>query len=469
MPTMSPLPAAVLHMSIPALRLVATAIAAMGLAFGAHAQVAAVSAPTSELGRRIDAAFEAAFPLYEMARARFNAVVNPLNPNPIVPNGALVNRRTLIDYTARDVTTPNNDTLYSAGWLALHATPVRVAVPHIEGGRYWSIALLDMFTNNFAVLGRRDEGEGPLAVVVIGPDWRGPVPPGRVLRAPTNDVQLVGRFLVDGAADLPAVHRIQDGLRIEPLDPQAKLLPQWVPVTTSTDPENFLAVVNEMLSRNPVVPAADAAAYRGWADLGIGGGRFAFQRTRPDVQAAWRQRLPVLHEGLRAGLQYGARIVDGWSVPSSRVGDFGSDHALRAAVAFGGLSALPASEAIYLNLETDPATGQPLDGRRRWKLIVPPLDVSGFWSISMYEKMPDGRLFFAANPIGRYSVGDRTPGLQRRADGSIELLLQHEAPADTRNWLPTPAGPMALTLRAYLPSEALRLGEAPLPRLVAAD
>ena len=85
---------------------------------------------------------------------------------------------------------------------------------------------------------------------------------------------------------------------------------------------------------------------------------------------------------------------------------------------------------MYLNLESDPASGQPLTGARRYRLVVPPIEARGFWSLSMYEKDGDGRLFFAANPIGRYSVGDRTPGLQRRPDGTIEILLQHEPPAD---------------------------------------
>jgi hypothetical protein len=276
-------------------------------------------------------------------------------------------------------------------------------------------------------------------------------------------VQVVVRLLVDGIADAPQVHRLQDAIRIVPLDPKAPLLPQWVPVSASTDPENYLAVVNEMLSRNPV-PSAESARFHSWADLGVGGGAFAFARASAEVQAAWRVRLPVLHEGLREGLKRGARQAQGWSVPSPDVGDFGTNYAVRAAVAFGGLSALPSREAIYLNLEHD-ATGAPLDGRQRWKLIVPPIDARGFWSVSMYEKDAEGRLFFAANPLGRYSIGDRTAGVERRPDGSIELLLQHDPPAVTRNWLPTPAGPMAVTLRIYLPSEAMRRGEAPLPRL----
>ena len=425
------------------------------------------SAPASALEKRVDDAFIAAYPLYEMARARFNAAVNPLNPHPFPPNGEPARRRTLIDNTARDVTTPNNDTLYLATWLDLHHTPMRIQVPRVEGGRYYSIALLDIFTNNFAVLGRQHDGDGPLDVVVVGPGWTGPVSKGRVLRAPSNDVQVVGRFLVNDHADLPAVIRLLDATRFTPVIPGAKPVPQWVPVTTSTDPANFLAVVNEMLVRNPV-PTAEAAAFAGWADLGIGGGAYAFVRAKPEVQAAWRARLPVLHEALKAGLRHGARQVSGWGVPAAQVGSFGSDTHLRAAVAFGGLSALPATEAIYLNLETDPS-GRPLDGSRRWKLVVPPLQAKGFWSLSMYEKDADGRLFFTDNPLKRYSIGDRTAGVQRQPDGTIEVLLQHVAPADQRNWLPTPKGAFAITLRAYLPSDALRRGEAPLPRLVAAD
>jgi hypothetical protein len=37
---------------------------------------------------------------------------------------------------------------------------------------------------------------------------------------------------------------------------------------------------------------------------------------------------------------------------------------------------------------------------------------------------------------------------------------------DTHNWLPAPKGAYAITLRAYLPSESLRRGEAPLPMLL---
>lgn len=431
---------------------------------GGFAQVA----PANAIEARVDEAFLAAFPLYEMARARYNAAINPLNPQPLVANGAPVNRRDLIDHTARDVTTPNNDTLYSASWLDVRATPVRLQLPRVQDGRYWSVALLDVWTDNFAIPGRGTLGEGPLDVVVAGPQWRGDTPAGiRVVRASSNDVQLIARFLVDGPADLPAVHRLQDGLRITPVDPGARSEPQWVAVTRSTDAANFLAVVNEMLWRNPPT-GARGARFESWRDLGFGGGADALARVSPDVRKAWETRLPVLHEALKVGLSYGARKIGPWSLPSPAVGNFGDDDALRSAVAFGGLSALPSSEAIYLSLDTTPE-GKPLDGKRAWLLDVPPLDVKGFWSVSMYTKDADGRLFFADNPIGRYSIGDRTPGIVRQSDGHVRVLMQHEPPADTRNWLPTPEGAYGIVLRAYVPSAALREGRAPVPKLIPAD
>ena len=86
----------------------------------------------------LQAAFEYTFPLYEMARTRYFTVELPANPN----RGAnrIGHRRTLSDHSSRNVTTPNNDTLYSSAWLDLSAGPVEITVPKISR-RYWSFHL----------------------------------------------------------------------------------------------------------------------------------------------------------------------------------------------------------------------------------------------------------------------------------------------------------------------------------------
>ncbi|HMV71292.1 MAG TPA: DUF1254 domain-containing protein, partial [Pseudomonadales bacterium] len=159
-----------------------------------------------QLEQRIDEAFIELFPLYEMGRARFNSVGNPLNPYRHTPNGTPVHWRTLVDHTARMTTTPNNDTLYSAAWLDLHSTPVRVHVPAIGHGRYWSIALLDAYTNDIVVLGRRNDGDGPVDVVVVGPDWQGDLPGERLIRQEEDGTAIY--FLLRGSVRIEVNGRV---------------------------------------------------------------------------------------------------------------------------------------------------------------------------------------------------------------------------------------------------------------------
>jgi hypothetical protein len=58
------------------------------------------------------------------------------------------------------------------------------------------------------------------------------------------------------------------------------------------------------------------------------------------------------------------------------------------------------------------------------------------------------------NDAHRYSVGDRTAGLQHGADGGLTIYLQPGSPGPGRepNWLPTsPDQPWFVILRMYRP------------------
>ena len=94
-----------------------------------------VSMSTTSLEDTIAEAFVYAFPLYEMARTRWNALDNPANPARARPN-VPGHRRALTDHRSRAVTTPNNDTLYSSCWVDLSAGPVRLQVAPLPAGRY---------------------------------------------------------------------------------------------------------------------------------------------------------------------------------------------------------------------------------------------------------------------------------------------------------------------------------------------
>jgi hypothetical protein len=113
------------------------------------------------------------------------------------------------------------------------------------------------------------------------------------------------------------------------------------------------------------------------------------------------------------------------------------------------------------------ADGVALDGTRSYELRFPsPPPCRAFWSVTMYDATD---FFLVANPIGRYSIGDRTPGLVHAEDGSLTIVLQHDEPAEPwrrANWLPTPAAAFRPILRMYEPGDAVFDGRYELPPIV---
>lgn len=443
--------------------------ALVGLA-GCASPSAGPATPTPDPHRE---AFVTFFPLYEMTRLRFNAIDDAANPRRTELH-RFNHLRRLLDHTSRAVSTPNNDTLYSSARLDLRAGPVRVEVPAMPG-RYHSLQFIDAHTENAAIV---RGGTGPAGASigtrlwVVGPgDTSAPPKPGpgeQVVRVATQDVWLLVRVLVDGPADIAAVATLQEAMRITAPQPAAAYPPVKRAPPKDPTPEQFLATVNEALERNPPGGAL-ATQVRSLAAVGLGGA--GWNGLDAAARERWLQAWPALTALLRQPLAALSRQVAGWEYPPPELGRWGGNTLLRATVALQGIGALEASEALYLSTSLD-SGGQPLMGGRRYRVVVPaaglPVREQGFWSLTMYEVMPDGRLFLTANPISRYSVGDRTRGLVRAADGSLVLALQRTAPAqasDAANWLPTPAGPFRLMLRAYLPTEALASGGAALPRV----
>lgn len=146
------------------------------------------------------------------------------------------------------------------------------------------------------------------------------------------------------------------------------------------------------------------------------------------------------------------------------MGRYGDDYLFRSAVAWKFIYTNSPEEALYPIAETD-ADGDPLSGEHRYVLRFPPGDlppVDAFWSITLYDSI--SRLM-VDNPINRYSIGDRTPGLAYEDDGTLNIYIQHEPPDTERrsNWLPAPTGRFYLNARAYIPRPAMLDGTYRLP------
>ena len=375
--------------------------------------------------------------------------------------------RKLLTHRNRWVTTPNNDTLYSDGWLDLSHGPLRITVPD-TGERYFSLAFMDMYTNNFTILGTRTTGNGGGVYTVVGPYHQVPADAENVIRAPTPRVWALARLLVDSEEDLPAARAIQDQLFVhegavnEPVDPGE-------PVLRDAPWNQYLAEANYLLRREPP-PVTDGLVLEEIRALGIGPDQhFDAQRFDAEQAQAIEAGLKEAHDWLARIQRARAATVAGWTYPNARTGDFDQSYVLRAVVAVGGLAALPPEEAFYMRADGDGEDGL-FDGNQRYRLHfpageLPPLE--SFWSLTLYEAMDDGQFFFADTPLRRYAIGDRSPGLRFNDDGSLDIWIGADSPGADRenNWLPANRGPFSLFFRGYMPKRALLNGHYRLPRV----
>ena len=365
----------------------------------------------------------------------------------------------------REVVRPNFDTLYSISFLDLTKEPVVVSAPD-TGSRYYMLPMLDMWTDVFAVPGKRTSGTKPGNFAVVPPGWQGQLPSGlQKIQASTPYVWIIGRTQTNGPKDYDAVHKVQDGYTITPLSQWGKT-PQ--PVTAVIDPSvdmktppldqvnkmpaaAYFKYAAELVKLNPP-HSTDWSLVARLKRIGIEPGKsFDFEGLDPSVRQALEKAATDGLKGMYAKIPTVGRVTNGWSMNTDTMGVYGNYYLKRAIVAMMGLGCNQPDDAIYpINL-TD-GDGKPLVGEQKYVLHfnkeeIPP--VNAFWSVTMYDEAG----FQVANPINRFAIGDRDE-LKYNADGSLDLYLQHESPGSGKesNWLPSPAkGKLGVTMRLYAP------------------
>jgi len=368
------------------------------------------------------------------------------------------------EYTA--IVRPNNDTFYSLAWMDLRAEPVVMTVPAIPLERYYSFQLIDLYTHNFDYIGSRATGPGAGSYLIAGPRWSGEAPDGitKVIRAETDFAVAIGRTAVFGADDVENVVALQEGYEVVPLstftgEPAPEPAPELM--LPPYDPEQaqsagFINYVNALLPYlNP--PPSEATLWRRFEAIGIRAGEpFDVEGLDPQVREAIDAGITVAMDRITTEAASLGRVENGWTLTEDL---FGAREAMqgrylrRAGAAYFGLWGNTLEEAYYPNADVD-SDGEPLDGSRYSYVLrfaedrLPP--ARSFWSLSMY-KLPEQ--LFIENAIDRYTIGDRTEGLEYGEDGSLTVYIQNESPGPEKesNWLPAFDGPFSVTLRIYWP------------------
>ncbi len=418
----------------------------------------------------------------------------------LLPGAPMNTTGCLADYMSpaqRWVVTPNNDTIYGAGFANLGVEPAVIQTPaDAPAGHYWTIQIVDVFTNVIHQLGSASATPAG-KYLLVGPDWKGEKPAGfiDILRMPTN---IAGVFPRSFAARTPEAKAralaVLDQIGMYPLsknqqgpmkkeceayarnavfppgvtaqmiaaDPDASR-PQWV------NPKTFWDDLEKMLAANPVVGPADTAMADQARTL------IALRKSNPAYKAMLDRVALAADADLHASstyVQVGVDAGNGWQRQEG-AGLWGTDWFSRAQATVIYIYVNDYREATYFVRGTD-SKGALLDGRHTYTMTfskdaLPPMDRSrgGFWSLTMYDK----DYFMLPKPAnGRTNVGTVSLDvneLKFTADGSLTITMSHEPPAaDARaNWLPAPEGQFALIVRAYVPTKPVLDGQYKLPNV----
>lgn len=403
----------------------------------------------------VSQAYTYAFPLVIMDATKTSST-NTETPTPgHAPVNQLIHAQKLADAQSKMVVTPNVDTVYTQAWLDISNEPMVYVMPKAD--RFFNMQVLDGWTNTSAVL---DEA-GTYAFTLS--DWEGKLPDGVTrVDVPTATVWLIARVMLSGNEDLPNVYALQEKMRLLPLSayiqggdytaPKGTYTKEndFVPVEKvfSMKPKDFFDTANTLMLENP--PAgADAKVLEKFATLNIGPGmKFDSSVLTGDVATQWADMLQQLRKNLLAGATTYSVQLGQWQYFDAPIGDFGTEYTYRALVALAGLGANTIDVAIYPKTGVD-YTGAELTGEKKYVMhfeTLPPTMEDGFWSVTAYGNDD----FLIDNPIDRYCINDRS-NFKQNEDGSLDIILSKEQPADSSNWLPVSGDAFHLYMRIYTP------------------
>ncbi|PEA53051.1 hypothetical protein CON64_20370 [Bacillus pseudomycoides] len=374
-------------------------------------------------------------------------------------NGLVLNqfvyKEELTNPTDQFIVSPNVDTLYMYAWVDVSEQPVILHVPNTHD-RYYTVQLLDAWTNTIANIGRRKTGTAKGCFAIVDPYWKGTLPSemNRVT-ALTNTVWVLGRILVKSNEDIFRVRELQKQFIITNLSGNSSVVKEHKDKILSKTPVEelsaieFIKLMNKEMQKNPP-PLGEQILFRIFKYIGINPFESTiFQSVNLDILKGVNRAIKDAVNIIRSSHQF-IKAKNGW-LYSDKIGIYGADFLTRAAIAYSGLGENVKEESIYQRALIDD-TGEELTGKQKYILHfekdnLP--EVEAFWSVTVYNT----DFYLVENPLHRYAIGDRTRGLTYNKNGSLDIYIQHEVPKGKEsNWLPVPKGNFNLVMRYYQPN-----------------
>jgi hypothetical protein len=443
---------------------------------GAGAQTSILPAEARSIAAE---AYIYGFPIVDGYKTLYAQAVDTEGSDFKAPFNTIGNTANVFTPEDRAIITPNSDTPYSFVWLDLRAQPVLLSLPKVDPNRYYSVQLIDLYTQNFAYLGRRTTGSDGGVFMIAGPNWKGEKPAGvtKLIRSETEIVYALYRTQLMGPADLDDVRKVQAGYKVQTLAaylgtaaPAAAPTIDWPkPQADMLDSPSLFRYLNFLLQFCPAEPSEKTLLQR-FAQIGVGAGHSFDEKQLPEATRA--ALIAGIEDGKTQFADFKKTKVDTHQITSSDFfgtrADLKNNYLYRFSGARLGIYGNSGAEAEYVGGFVD-VDGQPVDASKHNYTLhfaagqLPPNEA--FWSLTMYDGKDQ---FLVANALKRYLINSAMEAeLKRDADGGVTLYIQAKSPGTDKesNWLPAPDGPFYTVLRIYQPKPDVHSGKWKAPQL----
>jgi hypothetical protein len=374
--------------------------------------------------------------------------------------------------------TPNPDTIYFMPFFdTKSAGPMVLEIPPVDSGssitgsldEAWQTALEDVGPAGV------DKGKGA-RYLILPPGYAHTPPDGYIaLKSGTYAGYALLRSNMADASDAGIARAVEYGRRIRfyplahaALPTETKFVDALDVVFDATIPYDarFFQALDRFVQREPWFER-DKAMIEPLATIGIKKGK-PFQpdaATRKVLDEAAREAHAWLdheYEGVftppyDAGTHWQLPAMPG--VTEAIMSDFSDRNSYPVegrgvAYSMAFFSAKHLGEGQFYLMTIVDGAGQPLEGGRTYRLAVPPHPpVKLYWSATAYDRATHALI----RELPWSSRSSNTPGLEKNADGSVDVYFGPKAPAGKEsNWVPTNAsGRFEVLFRFYGPEKPL--------------
>jgi hypothetical protein len=362
------------------------------------------------------------------------------------------------------------------GDLTTEGGPIVFEVPRRSEKAKFSGSIVDLWWRPIEDIGPdgADAGNGG-KYLVLPPSYEGRIPGGYiVLHSRTYVINALFQVVPTESGDTgwAAAVAYARRLKIHPLAEAAAPRPVvFVDISripfpgTPTFDRSYFQYLDQVVQEEPVLEH-DKAMTGLLSSLGIEKGRpfrpdermgRILDRAARDAQRYCIDRLHSIKSVTTGGLRFWSDRS--WLMPAIKREAVASirsssadriDYATQAAVHYSGVGVQkrPDGQAICL-LATVDSTGNPLDGSKHYKMLLPAeVPVNDSWEVIAYNMVTRS---FINTPANRIALSSANPIFKTNPDGSIEVDIGPTAPAGREdNWISTrPGEPIVVCLRLY--------------------